>query len=284
MTDSEPKRWAKPDLRPDLMKPLNLVGFGLALVAISSSAALSQNITLAPVGNPGWQPVDIHLFSAPVGTPATGYQEFGFTMEALLPAPYHLPHPDLGIGPGAPHAGPYDTEFSASIAALGFHEGGLFQLSEFSSGSGIWLTWMNVPTGSAAGSSPDFLQGPIIPNTIFPIEVDGTLSWNGSLFDPFLDSSVSALDGSLNPPFDVDGHSHFPSILADAAEFNVSGDPTPRAGDYLYEVRLLDATGAGWDLRAEFQVVPEASTWGIGLVMLSGAGALGYRHRRGRRD
>jgi hypothetical protein len=48
----------------------------------------------------------VHLFSAPIGTAASGYAEFGETLAALLPPPNHRPHPDLGIGPGDPHSPP----------------------------------------------------------------------------------------------------------------------------------------------------------------------------------
>jgi hypothetical protein len=147
----------------------------LALV-VTAAASAAGNIQAKPIGDPIWKPTDLNLFTAPIGTAASGYAEFGETTRAILPEPNHRPHPGLGIGPGDPHAGPYNHEIRRGLKSLGLHRGGQFTAADFSDGNGVWLAYMVIPRsrGSAPnGSSPDFDFGPIIPNRLFPIDVTG---------------------------------------------------------------------------------------------------------------
>lgn len=214
----------------------------------------TQGVHMTPIGNPTWKPIDFHLFSAPVGTADTGYAEFGETALGLLPEPNHTYHPDLFVGPGEPHDPPYDSEMGAGVAAQGYREGLRFNQSEFSNGMGIWTTWMNVPNPGMTGSSPDFASGPIIPNSLFPIHVVANSTHNGAPFSAVFDGAVPALDGALNPPFAVDGHSHFPFFLADNADFGPPG--AKLRGSYEWQVTMTDASGNGWQIRVHFAVAP----------------------------
>ncbi len=225
-----------------------------AIAAPMGGPPPAQGVRITPIGAPTWKPVDFHLFSAPLGTAESGYVEFGQTMQALLPPPNHVPHPALGIGPGAPHQPPYDSEMADGVEDLGFHEGVRFDMSEFSNGQGIWLAWMNVPAPGVTGSSPDFASGPIIPNTIFPIHFYGTDAHNGKPFSVLGDSTVPPLDGSLTPPFYVDGHSHFPMFVADNADFGPSG--AKLRGSYVWQITMIDRSGNGWHIEAHYAVAP----------------------------
>lgn len=233
----------------------------VAAIALLPTVALAaggppptQGVHITPIGSPTWKPVDFHLFSAPVGTADSGYVEFGQTMEALLPPPNHQWHPALGIGPGAAHQPPYDGEMAAGVAAQGYREGVRFNQGEFSNGMGVWTTWMTVPYPGVTGSSPDFASGPIIPNDLFPIHVSATASHNGALFSTVFVGDVPALDGNLDPPFAVDGHSHFPFFLADNADF---GPPGARLrGSYQWDIEMVDVSGNGWQIRVQFAVAP----------------------------
>lgn len=210
-----------------------------------------QQIRLTPIRKPSWKPVDLHLFSAPIGT-APGYEGFGATTSRLLPEPNHRPHPALGIGPGAKHAPPYDRELRDGVAALGFHTRGPFTLAEFSNGNGVWLAWMNVPRPGTRGSSPDFNSGPIIPNELFPIRVSGFSTHRGMLFSTLAAFTVPKLDDTLNPPFNVDGHSHFPIFIADNTDFGPpSVDPV---GGYRWHLEMVDQGGDGWQIETRFVV------------------------------
>jgi len=231
-----------------------VVGGLLSAPAVAAQGAGhhdGRQIRLSPIGKPGWKPVDLHLFSAPIGV-APNYAEFGTTTLALLPEPNHRAHPDLGVGPGAPHRPPYNRELRQGVAALGFHQRGPFSLSEFSNGSGVWLAWMNVPRRGSRGSSPDFTRGPIISNELFPIAVTGFSTLRGSLFSTLAEFEIPKLDGELDPPFDVDGHSHFPIFIADNADFGAAGvDPV---GRFTWHLTLVDQHGDGWQIQARFVV------------------------------
>jgi hypothetical protein len=223
--------------------------------AVRGAIPTQQSLVhLERIGDPIWRPVDFHLFSAPIGSPSNNFEGFFNTVSSLLPEPNHEPHPQLTIGPGAPHAPPYESELAQGVAALGFEEGRVFDASEFSGTNGIYFVWMTVPDPGTTGSSPDFASGPIIPNTLFPITITGVSTRNGKVFDAALaNSTVPPLDDpTLTPSFDVQGHSHFPFFIAEATIFG-PGDVGP-AGNYKYTITMADQQGNGWAIHTHFVV------------------------------
>ncbi len=222
-------------------------------VTPATAASAAHGVHIFPIGHPTWRPMDFHLFSALIGTADSGYTEFGETQQAILPPPNHLPHPDLGIGPGAPHQPPYDQEFANGLASLGFHQGVRFTRAEFSEGMGVWVVWMVVPAPGTTGSSPDFPSGPVIPNSLFPIHVKAITNHLGKPFNPYTaEFDVPPLDQSLNPPFSVDGHSHFPIFIADNLDFGPAS--VKIRGSYNFKITMVDAAGNGWLIKAHFTV------------------------------
>ena len=235
-----------------------------------AEAQLGPIVSKTKIGNPAWEPVDFHLFSGPLEV--NGFADIGPFLESLLPAPNHASHPDLGIGPGAAHAPPYDTELGDGIVNAGVEEKTVFLGSEWSDGYGVYWAWMNVPSANPAmGSSPDFANGPIIPNADFPIDNLFSVDQDGMEFEPDFGNSVPALDGNLNPPFNVDGHSHYPQFVIDGHFF--AADPSLGVnGMFEYRARQRDSSGNnGWDLVARFQVVPEPSTLLLAAIGLCGS-------------
>ena len=227
----------------------------LGAVPLLAPAPAADGVRITPIGNPTWSPVDFHLFSAPVGTAASGYIEFLQTTLALLPPPNHVFHPQLGVGPGAAHAPPYDSELANGVATQGFREGTRFDLTtEFSNGAGVYLVWMNVPSPGTTGSSPDFLSGAIIPNSLFPIHVTLKDLHSGKVFSGVQEFDVPKLDGNLDPPFAVDGHSHFPVFIGDNADFGPPGGQV--RGSYVYEITMIDQLGNGWRVEGHFVIAP----------------------------
>jgi hypothetical protein len=231
-----------------------LLAPGSAAAGGKPNARTTPTVTLTPIGDPTWRPVDFHLFSAPIGTEETGYAEFGETLLTILPEPNHASHPQLGVGPGAPHAPPYDGELADGVQAAGFHDTTRFSTSDFSNGSGIFLAWMNVPAPGTTGSSPDFESGPIIGNDLFPMHVESS-TFRGSgkhLFSAPTIFDVPKLDAELTPPFDVDGHSHFPLFYADNADFALQSGQM--RGNFTFETTVTDQTGSGWRIQVNLLV------------------------------
>jgi hypothetical protein len=111
-----------------------------------------------------------------------------------------------------------------------------------------------VPKPGVVGSSPDFKSGPIIPNNLFPISVNGIALRQGKLYDNFLiRASVPPLDDSIDPAFrKLDGHSHFPFFVADNADFGKTRQLLP--GAYSYQFSMIDASGSGWKFEVNFEV------------------------------
>jgi hypothetical protein len=243
------KRWLTHVLMASLFV---LASAGSATQAASLS---DRSIQLAAIGAPTWKLDDCHLFSAPIGTAQTGYAEAFETFASLLPPPEHVPIAALGIGPGAEHQPPYDTELAEGIAHEGYREGRSFRPSEFSNGKAVFLTCMTVPAPGTTGSSPDFAAGPIIPNSLFPLSVSGKARRNGSVFDQGLASfTVPPLTPEIDPRFDVDGHSHVPVFVGTNQDFGPQD--VPLRGRYEYQLALIDAAGNGWRLTAYFIVGP----------------------------
>jgi hypothetical protein len=242
----------------------------LALAAIYPVAA--AEVTLTPIGTPDWKPVDLHLFSAPIGSGASGYAEFYATLAAILPEPNHVSDPVFGILPGTPHLGPYDQEIGSGVSGLGFAEKTIFSGREFSNGLGIHLAFMLVPTaGSPTGSSADFSSGPIIPNNLIPIHSIASTYRDGVLF-----STPGEFDTKL--PTGVEGYSHIPNFYADNLDFALTTGGV--VGSYEYRLELTDAAGEGWNIVAPFQVVPEPGSLvllGIGVIGLAAYGRIGRR-------
>lgn len=210
---------------------------------------------------PKWTPIDFHYVSIPIGDEDSDYEELLESINAILPGPEHMPHPDLGVGPGAPHEGPYTYEMAWGVRDSGFFEGRDLRLSQFRNGHGACLAWLLVPEGACGeesdqGSSPDFDLGDIISNAVFPIHFEAVTFHNGHPFSMPASFDIPALDGSLTPPFDVDGHSHIPNFLIESADFATDNlTPVQLTGVYRQVIRLTDAEGNGWNINTFFVVV-----------------------------
>jgi len=226
-------------------------------VQVSAAPPPLNGVKITPIGHPIWKPVGFNEFSAPIGTAASGYEEFFLLMGRILPPPNHEPNPGLGfggIGPGAPHQPPYDTEITQGLAPMGFHQGKHFRQAEFSNGMGVYIAWMTVPYPGVTGSAVDFASGPIIPNSLFPIIATGVTYHNNKLFNPYLAYVNVPPTTAMDPVFNVDGHSHFPMWIADNADFGPPGEKLN--GSYEYSIDMIDNTGNGWNINVHFTIAP----------------------------
>lgn len=237
------------------------LGVAVALLLLpglsrATGSLIEATIHATPIGKPVWQPVDFHLFSAPIGVPDDNFAGFDQTLQALLPPPHHLFDVNVGVLPGAPHSPPYSNELAHGVARVGLKDTLFFHPAQFAIPNGVYLIWMLVPGPSAPkGSSPDFKKGPIIPNELFPISVSGFATRNGAEFDPALVPPGKTIPKTtdLPTPINVNGYSHVPEFAADALDFGPPG--TDPVGLYEYAFTLIDAAGNGWKFNAFFLVL-----------------------------
>jgi len=242
-------------------------GFFADIEAFASPSSIpARTILTKPIGQPTWSPIGFQLFTAPIGTAASGYAEFGATQIAILPPPNHLVCSESGSsclslggpGPGSSHTG-YATEMSSGVAGLGLRKGPVFRLSDFSNGNGVFCTWMLVPSPGTTGASPDFASGPVIANSLCPIHVSGVTYREAQVADPYLGTfDIPALDPQLCCPFfNLDGHSHIPIFFAENMDFMPPG--TNPVGSWSFRVTITDNTGNGWEITARFTVLAGAA-------------------------
>jgi len=170
-----------------------------------------------------------------------------------LTGPNHASDPnDFIIGPALPHAGPYDDELYSLAIAQGITPKQTFTEAEFSDPSGVTIMMNIVPSEDAVtGSSFDFDSGPIIPNALFPIAVDGDVLREGVMYDAAFDSSYPGYPAMV-PPIEKDGPSHLVWFFGESSAF---GPPaTPATGSFEFKLVITDSTGAGWNLTVPFTV------------------------------
>jgi hypothetical protein len=240
--------------------------------------------TREPVGVPLWQPARAVLFSGNVG--AAG-ESRNVLMQTVLAPRHKFYSVEKELGPAVPHLPPYEDEIYDLFDARGIKPSQAFDDVQFTAPQAVMMMMAVVPAAGAgfAGSSFDFESGPIIPNYMFPIRVDGELYRDGRLFDSNLDTVYVGPD-RFTPPLAGDGASHLFVGFGDNGVL-ARAQPIPPDGSYEYRVSMTDAVGAGWKLRVPFKVgtggtggtaptgkislVPDATGW------LDGSNAAGVR-------
>lgn len=231
----------------------NFLALGLSIAALLLAQPTARGgVVVNPIGTPSFLVVDTHLFTASTNS-----------FPDLFPN--HFPR--ISHGP------PYDQEFADGLARTGYPEKDVFSVEEFSSPNAVHLGFVLVP-GSIApdGSSFDFANGPIIPNNILPITIQGDVYRNGAFYEQ------NAFSLRLTPAIDFDGRSHFLVEVWENSDFAPPGLAS-LVGDYEYRLAMRDVSGNnGFDVVASFRVVPEPGTLTLGL--LGGIVLGGYAWRR----
>lgn len=208
--------------------------------------------TRRPIGAPLWEPVQARAFAATIGSLDTGPEPY-FEWQANLFGPYHTYSPSNGFVPGVAHEGPYESEIALLADEAGVTSTQSFLRAEFTEPSGVILLVMIAPgPGAPRGSSPDFDEGSIIGNDVFPIRVTGGLYQGGEPYDLDLSGTYVGYD-QLVPPIVADGASHFFLGFGLSSAFGPPGVDV--VGDYVVRARAIDSVGEGWEFEIPFTVV-----------------------------
>ena len=186
-------------------------------------------VTVTTVGTPVYQVVDSHLYAAPTDS-----------FPSLFPN--HFPTRIV-------HGPPYDQEYSDGLTLTGYPQKEVYNVAEFTDPSAVHLGYVLVPNSTAPpGSTFDYASGPIIPNDIFPITIQGDVYLNGALYEQ------NAFNISLPAQAGFDGRSHFlahvlpglqieqrdPVIAADGQQSSCAVDGDIAPGGYFPVDRIPD--------------------------------------------
>jgi hypothetical protein len=137
--------------------------------------------------------------------------------------------------------------------------------------NGVYFAFMFVPDPGIIGSSRDFVSGPVIPNSLFPLLSNVDVWLDGVLVDrtPGADAIIPVQPRDL--PFQ--GTSHHQSLQAIWHPWDDDLTVGP-LGNYDLRISLRDVGGSGWDVVAPFRVVPEGDANGDLLVNRTDAAIL----------
>jgi len=204
--------------------------------------------TRTKIGAPLWEPTGI--VAVPSNMPS--FEAYLTFLDNLTSPNHAYDVNDNIIGPALPHAGPYDDELYGLAVAKNVPVKQTFSVAEFSDPSGVTIMMNIIPSaGAATGSSVDFASGPIIPNALFPIAVDGDMFREGVLYDAEFDSSYPGYPGQT-PPIVKDGPSHLVWFFGENSSFGPLN--TPATGSFAFKLKITDSTGAGWNVTVPFTV------------------------------
>lgn len=218
-------------------------------------------VTLTQVGSPVWKPTGFSYFSAPIGNEGNGFADLLKMVHCYSSAAQQGKNyfSDLNVYiPEREHPTPYYDFIPASLAACSYTNKQTFTVSEFTDPNAIVYVFQLLPIEGLApvGKSPYKDQELIIPNSKFPITIDGALYKVGITeeLDSNFDSTLPALNTlkyrDSNDAIPGDGYPHIPLLFGDAYDFikakipNVADLP----GVYEFRVQLRDAEQSGWNI------------------------------------
>jgi hypothetical protein len=211
--------------------------------------------TRSVIGHPIWEPASALVLVGTVGSPTAGTTALN-TWLGTLSGPNHRYYTrENVIGPSLPHAPPYDDEPFAWATAAGMTPTQALTAAQYTAPSGVVIIVDFVPAaGAPMGVSPDSPTGTIVPDTIFPIMVSGSILREGApvdVFDPIF------IPGYFQfvPVITADGASHFFITFADNDAFEPGVQPDG-SYDLIFDVIDTDGTGDGWRISIPYSVAP----------------------------
>jgi hypothetical protein len=245
------------------MRRCRLLAVPTALLALAAlpAAAEPPDVQLTEVGNPIWRPADFHLFSAPAAPFPSMFHD---VVETLVPN-------DGFSGAYVAHAGPYTVELAAGVSAASFVDRTEFVAEDIDiAPNAVYFAFVVVPDPGVLGASRDAASGPIIPNSVSPIERDIDMWLDGARVDRLLGA-----DSDIPDDVAYDGFSHAVTVHVVWHPWDDDLEAGPN-GSYEIRESLRDFGGNGWDMVVPF-VVPEASRSELTLVVLTLIAVLGSR-------
>ena len=208
--------------------------------------------------NPRWEPKGAIILVGSIGPRGTNSSLLGWLTSFL--APNHLYFRSTNVlAPGRYHSpSPYDEEMSELAALKTTKDRPLvpkqtFSLAEYASLSGIVLLFNLVPTPDAPTGLHELGSGPMIPNFLFPLQLNCDIHQNGSAVYTAGDSSIPGYDMITEPlrqdGMPVDGASHVMMLFPANDTYT-----TTASGAFEYEVSITDAVGQGWSIVVPYTV------------------------------
>ncbi len=201
--------------------------------------------------SPTWDLAGFALFTAPIGTVGSSFEESRETM--LCQLPNHDYDLDSGwLEPIAQHAGPYGDEILEGVTTCGRVSRKSFSQDDLIGDLGLFLVFSMVPGVSAEmGLTTDSQEPlPLIGTTFLPIDVSADLVQNGEMFHPDQTQHGPRLD-EINMGT-KDGLSHWPLVLRYA--LNESPDHLDLTGDWAWDFTVTDEKGKGWFVNVPFTI------------------------------
>ncbi len=216
-------------------------------------------VTLTKVGSPVWQPTEFRQFSAKIGSADNGFADVGTFAQCFFSAGQTGKNFSTESGVSIPereHPNSYFDFIDESIKACGHVDKSkerIFSAADFKAPNGVFYTFNIVPIEGLApvGKSPYNERELIIPNSKFPITIDGGFWKNGEELDPDFDGSSPSMatlkySGS-NDSVVGDGYPHIPKFFVESYEFVKNKVPENEIpGVYELKLEIRDAEQSGW--------------------------------------
>jgi len=200
------------------------------------------------IGDPQWRVSDFVQFTGPLDGAAA--IPFSVGLNPIF-NPMHSPATGSGLGvlmtTDTPHQTDYSIELSMAMGMRGKTNGATFLAAEIIDPGAMYVGFTVSPTATATtGSSGDFMSGPILPQSLYPLA--GELDFEGDgMAIPDLHTEYDIVYGG-GAAADGSSHEH---VFA-AVRANAGTAPADLVADYSWEYTVLDANMEGYTFSVPF--------------------------------
>ncbi|MCA9304841.1 MAG: PPC domain-containing protein [Phycisphaerales bacterium] len=200
------------------------------------------------IGDPQWQVSDFVQFTGPLDAAAA--VPFSVGLNPLF-NPMHSPATGTGLGvlmtTDTPHLTDYSVELRTAMGMRGKANGATFPAADIIDPGAMYVGFSISPTATATtGSSGDFMDGPILPQSVYPLAIELDFEVGGMAI-PELHTEYTIVYGGGSS---VDGSSHEHAFAAVRA--NAGTPPADLVADYSWEYTVLDSNSEGYTFSIPF--------------------------------